>query len=302
MYAERLSDTPIVHSRLDESIGGNINGPSLIRVPDWVQGRLGKYYLYFAHHNGQFIRLAYSDALCGPWRIFQRGVLPLNKSHFAGHIASPDVHVDHEHKRIIMYYHGSDTETDATTPQHTRVAWSDDGLSFQAHDEILGGSYWRAFQYGGATYALVMPGVFYRCDSSSPVFGVDAFSKGPTLFTPDMRHSAVCVVNNALHVFYSNVGDCPESILHTTIDISGHWLDWRAGNTRIVLSPVTEAEGVNAPRVPSLRGMADKPLYELRDPAFFEDEGRCYLLYCVAGEQGIGIAQLHDFTSPATYN
>ena len=44
---ERLFDRPIITSQLDPSLGPNIQGPSLIRVPDWVSGRLGKYYLYF---------------------------------------------------------------------------------------------------------------------------------------------------------------------------------------------------------------------------------------------------------------
>ena len=54
--------------------GANINGPSLISMPDWVPGRLGAYYLYFAHHMGTYIRLAYSDSLHGPWRIHPGGV------------------------------------------------------------------------------------------------------------------------------------------------------------------------------------------------------------------------------------
>ena len=40
--------------------GNNINGPSLIKVPDWVENPLGEYYLYFAHHSGKYIRMAYS--------------------------------------------------------------------------------------------------------------------------------------------------------------------------------------------------------------------------------------------------
>ena len=41
--------------------GNNINGASLIKVPDWIENPLGKYYLYFAHHAGKYIRMAYSN-------------------------------------------------------------------------------------------------------------------------------------------------------------------------------------------------------------------------------------------------
>ncbi|NET62179.1 MAG: hypothetical protein F6K47_40550, partial [Symploca sp. SIO2E6] len=34
--------------------GSNINGPSLIRVPEWIENPLGRYYLYFAHHQGKY--------------------------------------------------------------------------------------------------------------------------------------------------------------------------------------------------------------------------------------------------------
>jgi hypothetical protein len=35
-----------------------------------------------------------------------------------------------------------------------------------------------------------------------------------------------------------------------------------------------------------------EPVNQLRDPAIFEDEGRIYLLYAIAGEQGIAIGEL----------
>ena len=60
---ERLLDSPIITPSLHPSIGENIQGPSLIRVPDWVENRLGTYYLYFADHKGRYIRLAYADDL-----------------------------------------------------------------------------------------------------------------------------------------------------------------------------------------------------------------------------------------------
>ena len=43
--------------------GGNVNGPTVIRVPSWVDRPLGRYFMYFANHMGDSIRLAY-----GHWR------------------------------------------------------------------------------------------------------------------------------------------------------------------------------------------------------------------------------------------
>ncbi|MEZ5903689.1 MAG: hypothetical protein R3C69_00710 [Geminicoccaceae bacterium] len=39
----RLPGNPIIRPHMDGRMGDNINGPSLIRVPDWV-GALGRYY------------------------------------------------------------------------------------------------------------------------------------------------------------------------------------------------------------------------------------------------------------------
>ena len=90
---------------LSENLGNNINGPSLIKVPDWIENPLGKYYLYFAHHEGNHIRMAYSDTIDGDWKVYDKGTLKLEESECRDHIASPDVHVDNENKRIVMYYH-----------------------------------------------------------------------------------------------------------------------------------------------------------------------------------------------------
>src|SRR5439155_23575365 len=113
----RLPKNPIITPATDPSIGANINGPSLIRAPKWVKKPLGKYYLYFADHNGKYIRLAYSDRLDRPWKIYKPGTLQLSQSYFTDHIASPDVIVDEPHKQIRMYYHGLTPEE---RTQHTR--------------------------------------------------------------------------------------------------------------------------------------------------------------------------------------
>ena len=57
MRIERLSTNPIIRPHMDAMMGDNINGPSLIRVPDWIDNPLGRYYLYFANHKGRYIRL-----------------------------------------------------------------------------------------------------------------------------------------------------------------------------------------------------------------------------------------------------
>lgn len=287
MQAIRLTDEPIINSDHLIAAGGNINGPSLIRVPYWVPNPLGKYYLYFGHHNGKYIRLAYADHLVGPWQLHNSGVLPLQQTLFKGHIASPDVHVDQEQQQIRMYFHGSDAETDLTTPQYTRIACSDDGLQFQTSKPILGNSYWRVFKLKQYWYSLEMPGLFYRAlDPSGP------FERGPVLFSPTMRHGAVLLVDSVMHVFYSNAGDCPESILHVGIDVTHDWNQWRCSAVTKLLSPETDAEGANVQMQPSIRGVADEPVCELRDPAIYVENHRYYLLYSVAGEQGIAIAEL----------
>ena len=60
----RLPGNPIIRpAMLPGADGENINGPSLIRVPDWVANPLGRYYLYFAHHNGH--SAPHGNSACG---------------------------------------------------------------------------------------------------------------------------------------------------------------------------------------------------------------------------------------------
>jgi hypothetical protein len=320
MRAVRLLDQPIITPDLHPSIGRNIQGPSAIRVPDWIAPRLGDYYLYFADHKGSYIRLAYADRIIGPWTIYPPGSLQLEKSCFlteppkatpeqvafhearfkaAGvqishdvlseittpHIASPDVHVDPSGHRIVMYYHGLD---DVGT-QVTRVAISRDGIDFEAQAEVLGRNYMRIFQHDGMTYALAMPGLFYRSKD-----GLHDFEPGPTLFNPNMRHSAVMKHNGDLLVFWTEVGQAPERVLLSRIDITGDWKGWKEGPAEEILQPERSWEGADAPLVPSIRSTAYGIVNQLRDPAILEEEGRVYLFYAVAGESGIALAELVD--------
>ncbi|MFC2116924.1 hypothetical protein ACFLTU_10640, partial [Bacteroidota bacterium] len=135
----------------NEYESANINGPSVIRIPDWIPASKrahpkAVYYLYFAHHLGDYIRLAWAENLEGPWTLYkvadsipleQKGVLSLgeddkidigNGLSVERHIASPDMIVDDKHKRIIMYFHGFSYLNGEKIGQRTFVATSPYGL------------------------------------------------------------------------------------------------------------------------------------------------------------------------------
>ena len=59
-----------------------------------------------------------------------------------------------------------------------------------------------------------------------------------------------------------------------------------------MLEPETHYEGGNLQLRPSVRGLADEPVRELRDPGIFIEERDCYLLYSIAGESGIALAKM----------
>ncbi|MGQ4807841.1 hypothetical protein NKDENANG_01203 [Candidatus Entotheonellaceae bacterium PAL068K] len=264
MWIQRLSGNPIIRPHMDARMGTNINGPSLIRVPDWLANPLGAYYLYFADHKGSYIRLAYADRLEGPWQTQAPGSLQLEQSHFltaapevpealqpqldamakqragmigietaienatAPHIASPDAHVLDETRQIRLYYHG----LEGVRQQVSRVATSTDGIHFQAAPEVLRRPYMRMFRYRGGYYGMAMPGVFYRSDD-----GLTHFEAGPTRFNPNMRHAGLLRRDDRLYVFWTQVGDIPERILVSTIDLEPDWMAWKASEPIEVLRP-----------------------------------------------------------------
>jgi hypothetical protein len=291
---------------MDESLGNNIAGPSLICAPKWIDDPLGRYYLYFSAHKGDYIRLAYADELEGPWHIFKQGTIQLEESLFPTtpadrmvkitqdpsykgpdesmpHIASPDVHVLDDIQEIRMYYHG----LLKNGRQMTRVARSNDGIHFIPEPEIISFPYLRVFMYDGWFYGMCMPGIFYRSQN-----GIDNFEQGPMLFNRNMRHSAIRLDGDQLQIFWTQVGDSPERILLSTIQLSKDWNKWKPTSPIEVLRPEKDWEGGNLEPKPSFRGAIIGPVCQLRDPAIYEENNKIFLLYAVAGESGIAIAEL----------
>ena len=281
---ERLAENPIIHAGLDPSIGTNINGPSLIRTPDWLPKPFGRYYLYFADHGGQYIRLAFADDLRGPWAIYRPGTLRLDQTSGHGHVASPDVHVDEAARQIVMYFH-----TPVPGAQRTFRAASADGLHFVAETADLGPSYFRVFRHEDAFYALAMAGrpsggiLLRSSDGRTP------FEPGPR-FLPRQRHVAVQKLGDRLRIVFSRGEDCPEHLLVTDMDLSGPWHSWQPEEPRSLLLPETQYEGGRLPLEASRFGPAHGPVRQLRDPALFEEDGRTYLVYACAGESGLALA------------
>jgi len=294
----RFAQNPIIRPEmLPGKDGANINGPSLIRVPEWIEKPLGRYYLYFAHHGGTCIRLAYADRLEGPWRVHGPGVLRLaDAPGCRGHVASPDAVVVPERREIRLYFHGP---AKGGKGQMTFAALSSDGLNFKASEEPLCPFYFRAFRHEGMWYGMSKGGLLWRSkdglsgfeEGPDPMPGAEGRDK-PGYNKPGARHVAIHRAGGALWVYYSNIGDAPERILRCRVDLGPDWKQWRASAPEEVLRPETPYEGADLPVKASSAGAARGRENALRDPAIFTEEGRTYLLYSVAGERGIGIAEL----------
>jgi hypothetical protein len=324
VMVERVGDGPIVHpGMLPAEIGENINGPSLIRMPDWVENPLGRYYLYFSHHRDDHIRLAYADHPEGPYRNHPGGVLHLDEqTALRGHIASPDVIIDEANRRLVMFYHG--TNLTEGQPQMTAAVVSEDGLRFRPLSEgPVERAYLRVFRHEGEWYGFNHSGVLGRAPQLGAPFepigrfigpeitlAVDPDRLGEPGATPaaerpeggagrySIRHVGLDVHDGHLVVYFSFVGHRPERILATFVPMEGPPETWRARGIVEVLQPETAWEGGELPLEFSSGGISREPVRQLRDPHVFREGEQAWLLYAAAGEHAIGLARLRYQPNP----
>lgn len=160
----------VVSSTEDDIRNKDFQFPSIIEVPDWVESKpdpSAKYYLYFGEHHGRHIRMKWAPSIEGPWTAYDSdasnaryGVMDFRSDSYRnadlggkedwihrGHVASPDVMVDHENQVFIMNFHGAATRSGESitlrngekyTWRHSNfVAFSNDGLNF--NDPQTGG-------------------------------------------------------------------------------------------------------------------------------------------------------------------
>ena len=319
--AMRLVANPLVTLRSSPSLGDNINNPTVIRVPSWVERPLGRYYMYFAHHMGAFIRLAYADSIAGPWNIYEPGVLHVrdtafyraqpdpaeNLENFYTHVASPEIRLEDDSRRLVLWFHGWWTEG-AMWPvgeraardwarqrgygQYTQAAVSPDGLRFDVQPAITRTSYLRVFPFDGMLYGMSRLGLLLRSHDPLAAFeaGANPFRDGP--YANRVRHVAALQRGGALYVFFTAIGDAPERVMVSTIATTGDWTSWKASDAVEVLRPEAQYECPILPDAPSEAGDVKGLVRQLRDPAVFEENGRTYLFYSFCGEQGIAAAEL----------
>jgi hypothetical protein len=76
------------------------------------------------------------------------------------------------------------------------------------------------------------------------------------------------------------------------IELTPDWMNWVPSEAVSVLKPETECEGADCPLEPSQRGSIHERVCQVRDPGIYREGDKTYLLYSVAGESGIGIAEL----------
>ena len=319
--ATRVLERPIIGPEmLPGEEGASINGPSLIEMPAWAKGRLGRYHLYFAHHNGDTIRLAYAEEVAGPWTIHPGGVWAVSEAAaLRGHIASPEVVIDEAEQRIVLFAHGVPAEGDG--PQVTTFATSEDGVNFADRATVVGPAYLRVFRHRDAWYGLTHSGVLRRAVRLGDAFAEVARVIGPEIVaavdparlgevgaTPAaerptsgenryaMRHVGVDVWGDWLTVYFSCVGHRPERILATFIDMRVRPETWRAVGVTEVLQPELAWEGAALPvrfsRGGSVIKYGDGRVRELRDPGVWRSGREAWLIYSGAGEEALGLARL----------
>jgi hypothetical protein len=322
LWCQRFPENPLISVGTSKSLGDNVNGPSVIRVPSWIEHPLGRYYMYFAHHKGAYIRLAYANAVTGPWKIYEPGVLNVRDTIFSRpqpdppdspptlytHVASPEVFIDEADHRLVMYVHGMWTDgkrwpgepeaalkwmRDNGYAQYTQTTFSWDGIHFVTRPWIaLKTSYLRVFEWSGAHYGMARLGVLARAKSIEGPFeaGPNPFEASP--YAGRVRHVALLVKGSTLYVFFSAIGDAPERVLLSTIALDGDWKTWKASPPVEVLTPRKPYECASLPVTPSRAGESEGPENALRDPALFQENGKLFLFYSVCGEQGIGGADV----------
>ena len=349
--------TPEMFSALGASREGeNINGPSMIRLPDWLPrskraNSSANYYLYFGHHDGDYIRMAWAANATGPWTLFNvgsnssgstpgRGVLDLDLGSggkvvdddriqisdswiILDHIASPDVYVDDEKERIVLYFHGpglfdkGDGNGFKGASQNTFVATSSDGLNFNQPSE--GGqsghgirpiaitlAYARLFIVDDQMFAFTNQGIMSKAPDLS-IGPTDDIGWEPNEISARRRHPWPRLDSSPIRNMYADGGQDPKDPRHFAIhqrcqdpdSVFVFWTAKRDAPERIFLTRFDLSELSGSARLDPVnwRPVGQKVLLkpdEIWEGGDLWDENDPANIPVSGGSDGVGVPQLRD--------
>jgi len=150
----------------------------------------------------------------------------------------------------------------------------------------------RVFEHRGYFYGVSRLGQLARARDATSSFEIGPNPFRDTAYAGRIRHVALVHRGDRLHVFFTAIGDAPERVLVSTIDVTSDWTTWRATTPVEVLRPETPYECTDMAVTPSEPGDIDTPARQIRDPFVFQDQGKAFLFYATCGEQGIAAAEL----------
>jgi hypothetical protein len=183
------------------------------------------------------------------------------------------------------------------------VALSSDGLNFNTIPQVIGSFYMRVFRWNNSFFGFTKGGELFQSKDGIIPFKVigNPFIDGPLgakIGDPHynrsgcIRHLAVDINDNVLAVYYTKIGDSPERIYRSFIDLTVNPAIWEASPPEEILRPETEYEGARLPIEPSKSSAGYGNA--VRDPYVYTEGNKKYLLYSVKGEAGIAIAEIKE--------
>ena len=272
-WVKRAPSNPVLTTASHEVAADGVGHPSLIRVPDWAGAPVDRNLLYVSIGGHDAVHAATAPGPEGPWTLDGAPVTVDGEPA----IGRADVHVDHAAGDVRLYL--------SSAVNGTTVAAGTDGWTFETVAEVPGPPLLRTFRWRDAWWAVSSTGNVLRSDD-----GVTGWNDGDRLLSDAVRGVAALVDGDVVRLFYTEVGDCPERILHATVDLTTDWRTWTLGPSGVVLEPEEPYEGADRPLVPSKPGQAGEPVRQLRHPAVYVEGEQRWLVYAAGGEQAIGVA------------
>ena len=198
------------------------------------------------------------------------------------------MHINNVEKSLEMFFHSLDHDG----KQRSLRATSNNGLTWQVQPKPVSQIYLRIFRYKRKKDALGWGGQILR----ENLLGI--FELGPWTFGGQgHRHADVLVNGEKLHVMWTRIGDAPECIFHSTIDLANYWRDWYGTEGKEILRSKFDRKCAHIPTSTSTVGGLTKQEPALRDPHLFEESEEVYMIY--AGAEKVVLALQKYFSDLA---